>query len=268
MRTLWRHRAGLVAEASSCIQRIQKCLAQMNIQIAHVISDLSGVTGMAILRALLAGERDPGKLAVLAQPGIKASQQDIAESLRGHWRTEILFVMRQELELYDNFRLKIGECDNQLEIHLKTMPPRQGKTQALAGPRPRGKRARGNAPKFNLREHLFQITGVDWTRVDGVDVMTAQTVIAETGVDMSRWPTEKHFTSWLGLCPDNRISGGKVLSSHTRHVIHPVADALRLAAATLQNSKTALGAFYRRMRGRLGAASAITDGSEPKSCAR
>jgi transposase len=248
LRTLWRHRASLVTEAASCLQRMQKCLTQMNIQIANVISDLSGVTGMAIVRALLAGERDPWKLARLAQPGVKASAEAIAESLRGHWREEILFVMRQQLELYDNFRLKIAACDEQLQSHLRSIAPRSGLGNTDPGPRPRGKRPKGNTPKFDLRQHLFAISGVDWARVDGIDVLTAQTVIAETGVDMSRWPTEKHFASWLDLCPVKDVSGGKVIRRPKKRAQNRATVAFRQAATTLLRSKSYLGAQYRRFR--------------------
>jgi transposase len=226
MRTLWRHRANLVSEAASCIQRIQKCLAEMNIQIANVISDVSGATGMAMVRAILAGERDPVKLALLARPGVKASHEEIAESLRGHWRVEVLFVMKQQLELYDFYRSKIADCDQRLKNHLESMPPRAGTGEL--GPRKRGKRARGNSPGFDLREHLYRITGVDWTQIDGIDVMTAQTVIAETGVDMSRWPTERHFASWLDLCPVNDVSGGRIIRrGNKKHRTGPLRPSVR-----------------------------------------
>lgn len=251
LREMWRHRARLVSEAASCIQRLQKSLAQMNVQIANVLSDLSGVSGMAMLRAIMAGERDPRRLAELARPGVKATREEIAESLRGHWRDETLFVMRQDLDLYDTYKLKIEECDRRVESHLAGMPPRDVVAGAGPGPRKRGKRAHGNAPHFDLRDHLFRISGVDWTRVDGIDVMTAQTVIAETGLDMSRWPTERHFASWLDLCPANDVSGGKIIRRGNRKAANRATAAFRQAATTLRRSGSYLGAQYRRFRSTL-----------------
>jgi transposase len=251
MRTMWRHRAKLVAEAGSCIQRIGKSMTEMNIQLSLTIRDLSGVSGMSIIRAILGGQRDPKKLAELAEPEVKASKEKIAESLRGHWREELLFVMRQQLELYEVYQSKISECDEKLKLHLLGLPPREGAESAPLGPRKKGKRARGNSPKFDLRQHLYRLTGVDWASVDGVDVMTAQTVIAETGVDMSRWPTERHFASWLDLCPTNDVSGGKVIRRGNKKAQNRATAAFRQAATTLIKSNSYLGAQYRRFRASL-----------------
>jgi transposase len=190
-------------------------------------------------------------LAALAQPGVKASSREIAESLRGHWRDDVLFVIRQELDLYDTYAAKVVECDRQLEAQLQAMPPRDGIDQSTLGKRKPGKRARGNAPQFDLRQHLFRITGVDWTRVDGIDVMTAQTVIAETGVDMSRWRTERHFASWLDLCPCNDVSGGKIIRRGNKKAPNRATVAFRQAATTLRQSRSYLGAQYRRFRNTL-----------------
>jgi len=274
-RTYWRQRAEHVHGASTCIQRMQKVLTQMNVQLANVISDLSGLTGQTIVRAILAGERDPKKLAELSHRQIRASREEIAQSLEGNWRPELLFVLKQEVEMYDAYQQRIAECDRELEAHLKSFADKAKSKEAPAGPEsnqqkgsdgqnrqrkpaPSAKRTQGNAPRFDLRGELCRVSGVDLTRIDGIHVMVAQTVISEVGLDMSRWNTEAHFASWLGLCPDNRISGDKILSKGTRHVVNRAATALRMAATTLLNSRSYLGAQYRRLRTKLGAPKAIT----------
>ena len=258
LRTYWRQRAEHVRGAAMCVQRMQKALTQMNVQLANVISDVSGLTGQTIVRAIVAGERDPVKLAGLSHPGIQASREEVAKSLEGNWRPELLFVLQQEVEMYDTYQLRINECDQQLQKQLASFsdvvscPPPD-----VALKRKRTKPAK-NAPRFELRSELQRITGVDLTRIDGIDVMVAQTLVSEIGLDMSRWKTEAHFASWLGLCPDNRTSGDKVLKRGTRRVINRAATALRMAAVTLMRSRTYLGAQYRRLRTRLGAPKAIT----------
>lgn len=257
LRTYWRQRAEHVRGMGMCIQRMQKALTQMNLQLANVISDLSGVTGQKIVRAIMTGVRDPRELAELSDPRIHASKEEIAKSLEGNWRPELLFVLRQEVEMYDVYQQRIAECDQQLQKHLTrfadTVPP-EAKEEAQ---KKRGKPSKYQ-PQFPLANELQRITGVDLTRIDGIDVMVAQTLVSEVGLDMGRWKTEAHFASWLGLCPDNRISGDKVLSRGTRHVINRAATALRMAATTLLKSQTYLGAQYRRLRSKLGAPKAIT----------
>lgn len=265
-RTLWRHRGGLVAQASSAIQRMQKALTEMNIQLSTVLSDLSGVSGMAILQAILDGERDPRNLAALADPQVKAPKDVIAKSLEGNWREELLFVLQQEVELYRTYRDKISDCDQKLQTLLATMPSRVDPQAQPLGPRPRNKRARGNAPRFDLRTELYRITGVDWTKVDGIDVQVAQSVIAEVGVTLEEFHTERHFTSWLGLCPTNETSGGKVLNRRTPKVVNRAKTAFRQAASTLIRSQSYLGAQYRRLRTRLGAPKAITAMARKLAC--
>ena len=265
-RTLWRHRGGLVAQASSTIQRMQKALAEMNIQLSNVLSDLSGVSGMAIVQAILNGERDPQALAALADPQVKASRKLIAKSLRGNWREEVLFVLRQEVEMYRMYQERIAACDEKLQDQLKTIASKVDLNAQPLGPRPKGKRARGNAPKFNLRSELYRITGVDWTQVDGIDVQVAQSVIAEVGVDLHSFPSEKHFANWLGLCPTNETSGGKVLKRQTPKVVNRAKLAFRQAASTLLRSQSYLGAQYRRLRTRLGAPKAITAMARKLAC--
>jgi transposase len=264
LRAYWRQRAEHVQAAATSIQRMQKALTEMNLQLSNVISDLSGATGMRILRAIHEGERDRSKLAALRDYRIRASEEQIAKSLEGNWRPELLFVLGQELDTYDTYQRKIAECDVEVEKHLHSLTGNSG-GECEAQPSPsesskKGKqyKARGNAPVFDLSRELQRITGVDLTRIDGVDVMTAQTVISEVGVDMSRWKTEAHFASWLGLCPSQEISGGKVLKKGTRRVVNRAATALRIAASTLIKSQSYLGAQYRRFRTRLGAPKAIT----------
>jgi len=257
-----------VRAVSTCTQRMQKVLTQMNIQLANVISDLSGWTGQRIVRAILAGERDPEALAALSHPGIHASRQTIAKSLEGTWRPDLLFVLQQEVTMYDAYLQRIEECDHALEQHLTSVADKAaGTPDAVASPaapdptRPRIKRRRkagSHTPQFDLGRELHRISGVDLTRIDGIDVGVAQTVISEVGLDMSRWEDEHHFASWLGLCPDNRITGGKVLRRGTRHVINRAATALRIAATTLLRSQSYLGAQFRRFRSKLGAPKAIT----------
>jgi transposase len=257
LRTYWRQRDDHVKAASAAIQRMQKVLTEMNVQIANVISDISGLTGMAILDAILAGERNRYQLAELAHPRIQASPEEIAKSLEGNWRPELLFLLRQERETYRAYQQRIAECDTALATHLKTI-----EDKAEPGSKPQtpkaGKRAGGNAPPFDLRGELYRISGIDLTRIDGINVMIAQTIFAEVGLDMSRWRTEAHFASWLGLCPDNRITGGKVYRRGSRHVENRAATAFRMAATSLWRSKTYLGAKFKRLRSHLGAPKAIT----------
>jgi transposase len=270
VRTFWRQRGDHVQAVSTCIQRMQKALTQMNIQLANVISDLSGWTGQRIVRAILDGERDPQKLATLRHPGIHATQDTIAKSLEGTWQPDLLFVLQQEVAMYDAYQQRIVECDQQLEHHLKQFADKAADTAPADEPSPttsharlrsgpkRRRKAGSHTPQFDLGHELHRISGVDLTRIDGIDVGVAQTLISEVGLDMTRWKSEAHFASWLGLCPDNRISGDRVLRRGTRHVVNRAATALRLAATTLLRSQSYLGAQYRRLRARLGAPKAIT----------
>jgi transposase len=260
LRTYWRQRAGHVAGAATCIQRLQKALTQMNLQLANVISDLSGATGQKIIRAIIAGERDPQKLADFRDSRIKASREQIAKSLEGNWRPELIFLLQQEIDMYDAYQRRIAECDQQLRKHLAGFSDHANRAEAPAdeGQAKKKKSAAKHAPNFDLGSELRRITGVDLTRIDGIDVMVSQTVLSEVGLDMGRWKTEAHFASWLGLCPDNRTSGDKVLRRGTRQVINRAALALRMAANSLLRSQSYLGAQYRRLRTRLGAPKAIT----------
>jgi hypothetical protein len=230
----------------------------MNVQLANVISDVSGLTGQAIIRAIVTGERDPRKLAELRDPRIHATQEEVAKSLEGNWRPELLFVLQQEVEMYDIYQQRIAECDLQLQKHLASFVNTIPSPTSQVEPKRKKAKPAKNAPRFELSSELQRITGVDLTRIDGIDVMVAQTLLSEIGLDMSRWKTEAHFASWLGLCPDNRVSGDKVLGRGTRRVINRAATALRMAAVTLMRSRTYLGAQYRRLRTKLGAPKAIT----------
>lgn len=258
LRSYIRQRENLVAAGSVCIQQLQKALTEMNVQLANVISDLSGTTGMAILRAIVHGERDPYQLAELKHSLIRASREEIAQSLQGNWREELLFVLRQNLELYEMYQQKVRECDQHIAAHLKTLPDQVDGAQHPIPPPRRVSWSRQRQPGFDLRGELYRLTGVDLTQVDGLDVPTIQTVISEVGMDRSAWKTEKHFGSWLGLSPDNRISGGKVLKRGTRKAVNRAAMALRLAAWNLIRSQSALGAKFRPSAHPPGSPKAIT----------
>jgi transposase len=252
MRTYWRQRNDLVQSAGRHIQRIQKALTQMNIQLANVLSDVSGMTGQAIIKAILAGERDPHKLAAFRDHRVKASGEEIARSLEGNWEEDLLFVMQQEQDGFEFCQKQMSECDRQLEQYLQQMEDRSAGTNLPEEKRKeRLKKKKGNKPRFDLRTGLFRMTGTDLTRIDGIDVMTAMTILSEAGWDMSKWETEDHFVSWLRLCPDNRISGDKIIGKGRLPTNNRVSIALKMAANTLRTSKTYLGAQFRRLRSRL-----------------
>ena len=254
LRAYMRQRGTLVRYAGSHIQHMQKALRQMNLLLDNVVTDITGKTGMTIIRTILQGERDPHKLAAYRDRRCKKSEQAIAQSLHGHYREEHLFALRQSVELYDTYHAKILACDEAIEQQLKRFDAQGDPQQLRAGK----KNKAANAPAFDVRGELYRMSGVDLTAIDGINDITALKVLAETGTDMSRWKSEKHFSSWLGLSPGNKISGGKILSSKTKPTTNRAAAALRMAAFTLSNSKSALGAYYRRMRSRQGAPKAIT----------
>jgi transposase len=259
LRSYIRQRDTLIKSAAAHIQRMQKALTQMNVQLHRVISDISGTTGLAILRAIVAGERDLTQLAALKDRRIRATQSEIAAALNGDYRSELVFILAQELQLYDTFQAQITACDLQIEQCLTQFADQVDVEQSPLPPaKRRGKKQPGNAPSFDLRTHLYRISGVDFTQIDGLGGLTVLTLISELGLDASRFPSAKHFASWLGLCPGSRITGGKRKSSKTRQVANRVATALRMAAQTLSRSHSALGAFYRRMQARMGAPKAIT----------
>ena len=253
LRSLSRQRTMLLRSQGRFVQHMQKALTQMNIQLANVISDVVGETGQKILRAIVAGERDGLALARLKNSRIRASEDEIAKSLQGSWRAEHLFALKQALDAFDFCGTQLAECDAQVQaqlqaLHVREDEPAQGKKRG---------RAR-NAPKFDLRTQLFQMCGVDLTRIDGIDVTTALVVVSEVGADMCKFPSDKHFASWLGLCPGTKITGGKVMSGKTKRCANRAAQALRLAAAALRSSQSALGAYYRRMCARMDKPKAVT----------
>ncbi len=253
LRSLWRQRAMLLRSQGRDVQHMQKALTLMNVQLANVISDVAGETGQKILRAIVAGERDGQVLGSMKNARIRASIDEIAKSLQGNWRAEHLFALKQALGAFDFIGTQLAECDHEIEQQLQCLQAHKGEP---AKGKQRG-RAR-NAPKFNLRTQLFKMCGVDLTRIDGIDVTTAMAVISETGADMSRFPTVGHFASWLGLCPGTKITGGKVMSGKTKRCANHAAQALRLAAAALRTSQSALGAYFRRMCSRMDKAKAVT----------
>jgi transposase len=232
---------------------MQKALTQMNIQLANVISDVVGERGQKILRAIVAGERDGQVLAAMKNVRIRASRQEIAKSLQGNWRAEHLFALKQALALFDFYGTQLAECDREIEAQLQSLKAHDGE------PAKGKKRSRArNAPKFDLRSQLFKMCGVDLTRIDGIDVTTALAVVSEVGTDMSRFATVKHFTRWLGLCPGTKITGGKVISGKTKRCANRAAHALKLAAAALRSSHSALGAYFRRMCSHMDKPKAVT----------
>jgi transposase len=256
LRSYLRQRGMLVAYASHHIQHMQKALDLMNLKLHHVVSDVTGVTGMAILRAILSGERNPQKLANLRDRRCKQDEATIAKALEGNWREEHLFSLEQAVQLFDFYHEQLLACDIRIEAQLRTFEDRSGDHPLPSQPRKR-KRHR-NEPSFDLKGHLNRVAGVDLTRIDGIDAHTALKVIGEIGLDMNRWATVKHFTSWLGVCPGNKISGGKVLSSKTKPSGNRAAAALRMAANGLHNSHSALGAFLRRKKAQIGRPQAVT----------
>ena len=255
VRTVLRHRTSLVQMASSHVQRMQKALTQMNVQLHHVISDITGMTGLAILDAILAGERRPEVLAQLRHRNIRANEETIIKSLEGTWRREHLFTLRQSLAAYRNYQTQIEQCDSELQDMLGAF---ESWTDPDARPVTGGPKDRLDPHGFHLRAEFYRIFGVDLTQIPGVGVQTVYTLFAECGRDLSAFPTAGCFASWLGLCPDNRITGGKVLSTRTRKVNNPASTALRIAAQSLHRSESCLGDFYRRKRYQLGPPKAIT----------
>ena len=256
IRSLVRHREMLVQYRSAHIQHMQKALTLMNVRLTSVLSDISGVTGLKIIRSILAGERNPHHLAALREPGCKKSEAEIAKSLEGHYKREHLFALKQALELYDFYDRQLQACDAELEAMYQEFDPPED--PGTPPPAPRTQKRRMNQAHFDLAPALYRLTGVDLTQIDGVDELTVQKVLSEIGTDMSKWPTVKHFTSWLRLCPNNKITGGKVMQTGVQPTKNRASTALRVAAASLKSSNSALGAYFRRMRARLGTPAAIT----------
>ena len=262
LRNYQRSRSNIVDAAAQQQLRMQKALTLMNVHLHHVISDISGLTGLAIVRAIVGGERNPKQLARLRDPRIVASKETIQKSLEGNWQEELLFDLKIALESYDHFQGQINAYDQQIRRELKEVPSKVDLLeQALPAGQLRVCRKRpgmSQQDQLELRAELYRISGVDLTRIDGISLQTAQKVFFEIGTNVSAWDDEKKFSSWLGLSPNHRISGGKVLKRSSRKVVNPLSTALRLAARTLRNSHSALGANFRRLIAKIGMPKAIT----------
>src|SRR6202051_4137613 len=258
LRAYMRQRRMLTERASEHIQHMQKALVVMNVRLDQAVTDITGVTGMSILRAILNGKRDPKELAMLRNPGCAKSEEQIAEALTGHYRDEQLFALKQAVELWDFHRNLIRECDQKIQTVIEKLPIKADRTSV---PEARGKRGkpRKNEVQFDVRTLLYERLGLDLTQIAGLHILTILTVISECGIDLSRFPTAKHFCSWLGLSPGTKITGGRVISSRSRRTANRAATALRVSAPALAESKTELGAFYRRKKGQIGPEKAITD---------
>lgn len=262
LRAYLRQRDMLIKHAATHIQHMQKALTLMNLHLHNVISDITGVTGMAIIRNIVAGVTDPKVLATFRDERCRNPEKVIEASLVGNYRTEHLFSLKQALELYDYYTQKIAECDLQIEEQAKKFESKcdsEKINQFKKNTKPKKiKKPKKHEYSFDLTSELIRITGVDLTKIPAIGASTALTIVSEIGLDMTRWRSAKHFASWLGLCPGNKVSGGKRLSGKTKPCANRVAIALRIAANTLYKSECAFGAFLRRMKGRLGSPKAIT----------
>jgi transposase len=261
VRGLMRHRNDLVEMASQHVQHMQKALTQMNVQIHHVISDLTGLTGLAILDAIVKGERDPAALAQLRDPHIKADEETIRKSLEGTWRPEHIVALKQRLSLYRSYGEQIHECDQEIEKLISAFTPQVDPDDRPLPPdrkqKQRKRRKKSGSPNFDMRTEAYKLFGVDLTQIPGL-MMLVFMLFSEVGRDMSRWPTAAHFVSWLGLCPDNDISGGKVLWRGARRTKNRAGTLFRLAAHSLHRDQTPMGDYLRRMKAKLGPAAATT----------
>jgi transposase len=255
LRSYLRQRHMLISYASQHIQHMQKALEQMNVKLPEVVCNITGVTGMAIIKAILAGQRDPLALAKLRNTKCHRTEAEIARALYGNWRAEHLFALQQALALYEFYQARLRECDARLEAHLQTFADKSaGKPLP---PKPGAQKRKVNEVTFNARQALHRASGLDLTVIEGIDESTALTVLSEIGMDMSKWPTEKHFTSWLGLSPQHQGSAGKIKSRRVRRGANRAGRAFRMSAQGSHRAKNALGAFYRRIQARAGSPKAI-----------
>lgn len=252
LRAYLRHRAQLLQHRAPHILHMQKALQQMNLQLHHVLSDVTGVTGLRIIRAIVAGERDPLTLAQFRNPACKSTTETIVQALTGTWQAEHLFAVQQSLALYDFYTQQVAECDAAIEKQYAAMKPRwEGEAPTDLTPLKPDSHSK-NQPSLRTRAELLRLTGVDLVAVHGISASLAQTIQSEIGTDMSQWPTEKYFCSWLGLAPHNDISGGKILRSRTLPTDNRAGQAFRQAAASVSRSQCAFGAYYRRKKAHLG----------------
>ena len=258
VRSLLRHRDGVVSQATEHIQRMQKAFNEMNIQLHHVLSDITGTSGRAIIEAILEGQRDPHKLADLRDPRVKTPRETIIKALTGDWRSEQLFTLQQNYAAWQFFQTQVVAIDQEIQVYYGQYAS-QGTAEPPQEKPSRSKKSKGKAElDLNMQNELIRIVGVDLTAIPGISTSSARGILSEVGLDMSRWKTVKHFAAWLGLCPNTKITGGKVIGSATRKVKNRAAQILRICAWSLSRSYSELGDFYRRMRARLGAPKAIT----------
>jgi transposase len=265
IRTVWRLRDQHIKDAGRCIQHMQKSLIAMNVQLHNALSDIGGTSGQAIIRALLAGQRDPKTLAALRDRRCMASEEEIVHSLQGVWKPDVLFELQQAVDAYDFYRQQMAKCDEQLKQHMALLPARRVETlvsSAELSPTDMSKKShsrkpQGNEPAFDLGAELERILSVNATTIDGINVMTVQTVLAEVGPDLSAWKTEAHWSSWLNLAPKRDVSGGRVIRHVREHRTNRVGNAFRMAAQALLRSHSYLGARCRYLRAKLGGQKAV-----------
>jgi transposase len=259
LRSYQRHREALIEQRSVHVNHMHKALVQMNVRLDEVLSDLTGVTGLAIIRAIAAGERDTNKLLKYRNKQCRSTPEQFVKALTANYRDEHVFTLNQSLALYDMYSEQVAKCDKQIEAHMQQMKPKDPTPpETPLGPSRKTNTHSKNEPTFDARAQLYRLTGgVDLTEIDGLHVSTVQTIISEIGVDMSRWPTAAHFASWLGLSPKNDITGGKVKKSRTLPGNSRASQAFRMGAQSLMRSNSALGAYARRMKARKDAPKAI-----------
>ena len=253
-----RHRDALVQSMSTTIQRMQKALVQMNVLLPQVVTDITGATGLAILHDIVDGRTDPQHLVLHRDHRCHASAEEFVAALTGNYRPEHIFALKQNLALFEYDQGTLGECDTIIERHLGTLAQQTEPPASPLPPRRTKAQSRSKEPRFDTRGYLYRLTGADLSQIDGIGPYQALRLVSEIGIDMGRWPTEQHFTAWLTLAPQNKISGGRLLSSRTPRAANRAAAMLRMVAMSLARTQTALGAFYRRLAARIGKAKAIT----------
>jgi len=256
-RSFQRHREMLIRYAAQHVQHLQKTLEEMNVKLTEVVSDIVGMTGLKIIKAIVRGERDPLKLAKYRHDRCKATEAEIASALYGNWRPEHLFALKQDLDLFEFYHRQLRACDAQIETCLRNMADKSKGAELPPSPRKRKRQPEKNEPQFGARALLFRMSGVDLTLIEGISETTALVILSELGTDLSKFPHEKNFVSWLGLCPQHRGSAGKIFKRRVRRGANRTARALRMAAQGCHHAKNALGAFYRRIQARSGGSKAI-----------
>jgi transposase len=265
LRSYWRQRDGLIKEGARQIQLMQKAMEQMNVQLHKAVDDIAGLTGLRIIRAIVSGSHDPQELAKLRHPSCKLSEADFVAALTGTYRPEHIFALRQAVEGYDFFQAQIERCDETIQAYMADLPSRP-LTEGTTLPKKRQQKRRKNQPHFDLQSELVRISGIDLTRIDGINTLTAMTAVTESDIDVDCFPTEKNFSSWLTLSPNNRKTGGRIRSSHTRKSCSRLAAALRMSAQSLWRSKSAQGAFLRRLASRMEKPEAVTATARKLAC--